>query len=114
MENAIKHGAAKQLGSTEIRVAVRQSADDLVLEVANTGSPAAGSSPPVDGVGIGNIRARLAELYPQRHELTVVVRPEGGAVATIRIPLSAELDDPPGIAPSEEFAPLYPTPANPR
>jgi len=88
VENAIKHGAAKQLGSTEIRVAVRRSGNDLVLEVSNTGNPAVASSPPVAGVGIGNTRARLAELYPNRHEFTVVVRPGGGAVATIRIPLS--------------------------
>ena len=99
VENAIKHGAAKQLGRTEIRVAVRRSANDLVLEVSNTGLPAAGSSTPVDGVGIGNTRARLAELYPNRHEFTVVVRPEGGAVATIRIPLSrAWIAEDPGKA----------------
>jgi hypothetical protein len=57
-------------------------------------------------VGIGNTRARLAELYPNRHEFTVVVRPEGGAVATIRIPLS-ELEDRAMVVPPEEYEPLY-------
>ncbi len=95
VENAIKHGAAKQLGPTSIRVAMSRSKDDLVLEVSNTGDPAGGPPELVEGVGMRNTRARLTELYPGRHAFSVDVRPQGGAVATIRIPYSeAEEDDP--------------------
>jgi len=93
VENAIKHGAAKQLGPASIRVAASRSEDDLVLEVSNTGRPNGGSPELVEGVGMRNTRARLAELYPRRHGFSVVVRPEGGAVATIRIPYCDAEDD---------------------
>jgi len=96
VENVVKHGAAKRLGATSIRVAVHRRDDKLVLEVSNTGDPAPTPGELVVGVGMRNTKARLAELYPGRHAFTVVLRPEGGAVATIRIPFSLEdEDDPP-------------------
>ena len=94
VENAIKHGADRQLGPTMIRVAAARSKDGLALEVSNSGSPNGRMPELVEGMGMRNTRARLAELYPGRHDFTVVIRPEGGAVATIRIPLSdADEDD---------------------
>lgn len=97
VENAIKHGAAKQLGPAAIRISVRRSKDDLVLEVANTGDRPMRSEI-VEGVGMRNTRARLGELYPGRHVFTVVVLPEGGAVARIRIPYSEPEDEEPTTA----------------
>ncbi len=88
VENAIKHGAARQLGPTMIRVAASRAKDGLALEVSNSGSPNGRVPELVEGMGMRNTKARLAELYPGRHAFTVVIRPEGGAVATIRIPLS--------------------------
>jgi len=93
VENAIKHGAARQLGSTRIGVAVRRSGEDLILEVSNTGDPTGVMAALVEGVGMRNTKARLAELYPGRHAFTMVLRPEGGALATIRIPFSLDQDD---------------------
>lgn len=95
VENAIKHGAAKQLGPAAIRISVRRVKDDLVLEVANTGDRPIRSPEIVEGVGMRNTRARLAELYPGRHVFTVVVLPEGGAVARIRIPYSEPEEEEP-------------------
>jgi hypothetical protein len=95
VENAIKHGAAKQLGATTVRIAVQRSGNDLVLEVSNTGGPRSAAAGLVEGVGMTNTKARLAELYPGRHAFTVVLRPEGGARATIRIPFSLEEEDDP-------------------
>jgi len=93
VENAIKHGAAKQLGSTTIGIVVQRSGNDLILEVSNTGDPASARAVLVEGVGMQNTKARLAELYPGRHAFTMVLRPEGGALATIRIPFSLEEED---------------------
>lgn len=95
VENAVKHGAAKRLAATSIRVAVHRRDDKLVLEVSNTGDPAPTPGELVEGVGMRNTKARLAELYPGRQAFTVVLRPEGGAVATIRIPFSLEDEDDP-------------------
>ena len=91
VENAIKHGASKQLGAASIRVTASRSGSDLVLEVSNTGDRTGISPGLVEGVGMRNTRARLTELYPGRHGFAVLVRPEGGAVARIRFPYS-ELD----------------------
>jgi len=94
VENAIKHGADRQIGPTMIRVAAARSKDGLALEVSNSGSPNGRLPDLVEGMGMRNTRARLAELYPGRHDFTVVIRSEGGAVATIRIPLAdADEDD---------------------
>ncbi len=95
VENAVKHGAAKRVGPTTIRVAVRRFADELMLEVSNTGDPTVAPAVVSEGVGMRNTRARLTELYPGRHDYRVMLLPEGGAVATIRIPFSpANGDDP--------------------
>jgi len=102
VENAIKHGADRQLGPTVIRVSAARSKDGLQLEVSNSGSPNGRVPELVEGMGMRNTRARLAELYPGRHDFTVVIRPEGGAVATIRIPLAdADEDDAPTVWPED-------------
>jgi two-component system, LytTR family, sensor kinase len=86
VENAIKHGAAKQIGPTSIHVAVRRSNGELALQVVNSGGPNGRVPALVEGMGMRNTRARLAELYPGKYGFGVEIRPEGGAVATIRIP----------------------------
>ena len=98
VENAIKHGAARQIGPASIRVAVSRSKDDLVLEVSNTGDPTGRAAELIEGVGMRNTRARLAELYPQRYAFNLIVRPAGGALAIIRIPYTEtdEADRAPG------------------
>jgi two-component system LytT family sensor kinase len=93
VENAIKHGAARQLGPASIRVAVSRVGDDLELQVSNTGDPAGVPVEPTEGVGMRNTRARLVELYPGRHAFGLTVRPEGGAVVTIRMPYSVAEDE---------------------
>ncbi|HSJ32947.1 MAG TPA: ATP-binding protein [Longimicrobiales bacterium] len=39
------------------------------------------------GVGLANTRARLEQLYGGRQQLTLADRAEGGACATVRLPL---------------------------
>jgi hypothetical protein len=41
------------------------------------------------GIGLGNIRDRLAQLYPGDHRFELAARPGGGALATIELPLAA-------------------------
>jgi sensor histidine kinase YesM len=94
VENAIKHGTGRQPGPGWIRIAVRRSGDELRIEVANSGQPHSIDAPG-DGIGLSNTRARLTELYGDRHHFEVALWPEGGAVARIRIPYG-EVDDGPG------------------
>jgi LytS/YehU family sensor histidine kinase len=74
-ENAVKHGVERKIGPA--RVEVRAERDDqgrLVLSVPTTGpgfQPTAAGS----GLGLANIRERLAQLYPVQAELLLKARP---------------------------------------
>lgn len=87
VENAVRHGLARRTTSTEIRIAARREGDDLVLTVTNEGAgPEAAGEGPGEGVGLANIRERLATLYGERGSLVLTRTAEGGAVATVRLP----------------------------
>jgi signal transduction histidine kinase len=92
-ENAVKHGVERKLGPAHIDVTAGRDADGLlVLRVLDDGpgfEPAASGS----GLGLTNIRERLAQLYPGQATLTLQARPEGGVVATLRLPLEMAPDD---------------------
>jgi len=64
VENAIRHGVSPTPGSGQVTVRSRQAAGRLVLEVEDSGPgfPAEWAAPG-RGVGVANVRARLAELY---------------------------------------------------
>ena len=42
-----------------------------------------------EGVGLGNTRARLAQLYGEKAAVTLTTAAEGGAVAEIVVPFHA-------------------------
>lgn len=60
VENALKHGIAPSRTGGEVRIGLRAEGGDLELEVANTGL-ALQDGPP-EGVGVHNLRERLALL----------------------------------------------------
>jgi len=68
VENAVHHGIAHLVDGGEIRVAARRDGGRLLLEVANPCDP---DRPPSRGAGVGvaNVRARLAALHPDRSRL---------------------------------------------
>ena len=87
VENALRHGLARRVTATLLRIAARREEGDLVLSVTDDG-PGPGE-PPVEvttGVGLMNLRERLASLYGARARLDLVATPGGGAVATVRLP----------------------------
>ncbi|MGH7446930.1 MAG: sensor histidine kinase, partial [Longimicrobiales bacterium] len=96
VENAVKHGVARQAGPARVRVQAVARGDDLVLCVTNTGpqNPMAASAEPGPngGIGLANTRQRLVELYGSRAELVLEATADGGASATIRLPLHAEAE----------------------
>ena len=84
VENAIRHGisARSEPGTIEIRAS--REGDRLVLVVRDDGNGLRDGWRP--GVGMSNVRARLAQLYPGRHRLELVKDERGGTRVTVEIP----------------------------
>ena len=87
VENAVKHGVEPKVGPARVDVTARRGDDGrLEITVADDGvgfnANAAGS-----GLGLANIRERLAQLYGDRAALVLRARPEGGVAATLTLPL---------------------------
>jgi two-component system, LytTR family, sensor kinase len=94
VENAIGHGIARQPGPGTVRIESRiVDGEVLELRVLDSGPGINGqgrgavSASAGTGVGLANTRARLEQLYGAEHELRLEDRPEGGAVALVRLPL---------------------------
>jgi LytS/YehU family sensor histidine kinase len=90
VENAVKHGVAASRRPVTVRVAARQEGADLVLSVQDDGAAAAPPAPGAamgTGVGLANVRARLAALYGAAGSL-VVRALSPGFEAEIRLPLA--------------------------
>jgi signal transduction histidine kinase len=83
VENALRHGLAKRIEATLLRIEARREGDELVLAVIDDGPGLAEAG---EGVGLGTTRERLATLYGPRARLELVSLPEGGARVTVRLP----------------------------
>jgi len=86
VENAIKHGIAPLASGGSIEVKAASSAGTLALTVCDTGRGFVAESG--TGVGLANIRARLAALYGSRAALKLEANAPRGVVATITLPLA--------------------------
>ncbi|WP_437994925.1 histidine kinase [Sorangium sp. So ce185] len=88
VENAIRHGIAPRASSGSVTIAARREDHRLVVEVTDDGRGLregwAGEAS--EGTGLGNVRARLRQLYPDDHRLAVARRPEGGVLVTVAVP----------------------------
>jgi two-component system, LytTR family, sensor kinase len=86
VENAIRHGIAKQPDAGRLIITARRTGEMLELSVIDDG---AGIDPQVvipQGHGIENTRERLRALYGERASLELARRAEGGTIATLRAP----------------------------
>ena len=95
VENAIRHGIAKQSDAGRVEVTARRVAgqgrdrDQLELSVADDGPGIDPATPSAAGHGIENTRERLRALYGDRASLEVapgLVGGRTGTVATLRVP----------------------------
>jgi two-component system, LytTR family, sensor kinase len=88
VENAIRHGIAPRAAEGTVTIRARRAGDRLAVTVADDGVGLREGWQP--GVGLGNVRARLAHLYPERHRVAVESRPEGGTLVTLEVPFREE------------------------
>src|ERR1700678_212706 len=67
VENAVVHGLAGHQGPVEVRIAVGETDETLVLRVSNT--IATGKAVGTEGIGLNNVRERLAVQFEGRARL---------------------------------------------
>jgi signal transduction histidine kinase len=91
VENAIKHGISENKAGGEVRISARLEGDVLRLTVSDTGSGVKGgkASRP-GGVGLKNIRERLASYYGEEAGLDIESDKQGTR-ALLRLALSKEI-----------------------
>ena len=89
VENAIKHGIEPAADGGAVRLTARESDGRLVVEVADTGRGLAAASAASAGTGVGlaNVRERLAALYGARARFTLAPQEPRGACARLEIPI---------------------------
>jgi LytS/YehU family sensor histidine kinase len=93
VENAIEHGIERQAEGGKVRIEAQQANDRLVVSVTDNGGGltpnAAASSIPASGRGVGlaNVRERLAALYGSRGRFALESAKPRGTRAIIEIPV---------------------------
>jgi LytS/YehU family sensor histidine kinase len=76
----------------DLSIAAHQENGSLILQVTDNGAGLGAqdtSSVFGRGVGLANIRDRLAQLYGEKQELAIANRATGGAEVTLRVPFHA-------------------------
>jgi two-component sensor histidine kinase len=86
VENAIQHGIAPLEAGGLIETHVKRVGDMLWMEVKDNGCGPIGSDTKGHGIGMQNIRERLAYFYPGAYEFNVVAPAGGGYEVTVQIP----------------------------
>jgi two-component sensor histidine kinase len=91
VENAVRHGLGTRSQEGRIRIEARaEEAGVLLLRVSDNGRGLHESAVMTEGVGLGNTRARLQQLYGTAHRVDIRDAPDGGVVVTLAIPLRVE------------------------
>jgi hypothetical protein len=88
VENAIRHGVTPLVGRGRIVIVSRREGDDLVLEIRDNGKGLPPGGMPREGVGLRNIRERVAQLYGSRARFSLTSAVGGGTEATLRLPFT--------------------------
>jgi signal transduction histidine kinase len=89
VENAIKHGIEPALDGGTLAIAARDEGGRLVLEVADTGVGFGAAAAPIGGstgLGLANLRARLAALYGDEARVTIAENAPRGVRVAVSLP----------------------------
>ena len=93
VENAIKYAVTPKEDGADISIAAQLAAERVRITVSDTG-PGLNTAPKrpslSTGVGLANIRERLAQAYGPDHRFEIRALPEGGFSVVIEIPYQLE------------------------
>jgi signal transduction histidine kinase len=84
VENAVKHGLEPKVEGGSVKVSAREERGRLVLEVADSGLGEHGSGG--SGVGLANLRERLAAAFGGLAQVRAGANPAGGYTVTLSLP----------------------------
>jgi len=91
VENAIRHGVARQTIAGRIAIRAFVEDDRLTMQVEDNGPglTANGNSdkPPSGGIGLSNTRARLKQFYGDNYKFEVMNSTGRGVIVTLEIPV---------------------------
>ena len=88
VENAVEHGLGPRMAGGLISIRSRRVGEVLHLCVADNGVGLNGTKVGLEGMGLGNTRNRLRELYGEAAELDL--QDSGGLIVEIRLPFHLE------------------------
>jgi LytS/YehU family sensor histidine kinase len=89
VENAVKHGVSRAAAAVTLRIAARQAGHRVVVTVEDDGPPAAPNPERGTGVGLANVRERLAARFGQGAACEAGPLPDGGYRVTLSFPLES-------------------------
>jgi two-component system LytT family sensor kinase len=118
VENAIKYAVTPQESGAEITISTQLVGQNLRITVSDTGPglPSGaednrvsgvsfdGGEPVSTGVGLANIRDRLAQAYGEQHRFDTLNPPESGFAVVIEIPYERRNDILPAAVPAQATA----------
>jgi LytS/YehU family sensor histidine kinase len=94
VENSIKHGLEPKSEGGSLTISADIANGKLRVTVADTGLGFAVAGQPGTGVGLANVRERLAALYGGAARLAIEANAPTGTIVTIEVPYSFEADAP--------------------
>ncbi|MFI5173487.1 MAG: sensor histidine kinase [Terriglobia bacterium] len=107
VENAIRHGIAQRSSAGRVEIRAKREDSLLQLEVRDDGSglPEESGENLKEGIGLGNTRTRLQQLYGTTHRFELSNAPNGGLVVSLMIPFREEFQGGPKVHSDEDSSP---------
>lgn len=88
LENAFKHGVERQAEHAFINLELKTTPTTIFFSISNNYEP---ETPNRDGIGLTNLKKRLALIYPHQHQLEII---QTAAIFTLRLTIAThEISD---------------------